>query len=314
MDRDQMKLPRRLALDLQALREETRRALPRLDETERALRLAMMARRAPGGPLMRMLETLRSRPRFTGSIFACTLAVALLFLPVSYDRTVGHVVTVHVPGGVLDSQTIGPLARSMKKSLHADSVQVRAEARGEKSELTFIAKLPQRSSQKAEQLTQDLLQTLQQQNLHATAEVTARKERTAGRVYAMALDSLIRIHVDTTGKSDDQVADEIRNQLESSGVHGPSVTFERHGDESQMQISADVDGRQLQVMRKTKDATHDAVDVEIGGIDDKREPGMTDEQLRDKISRQLTARGITGTVTVTGDRIEIRVHKALETP
>jgi len=43
-------------------------------------------------------------------------------------------------------------------------------------------------------------------------------------------------------------------------------------------------------------------------IDDKREPGMTDEQLRRKILDQLEARGMDADVTVEGDHIGIRAH------
>ena len=38
---------------------------------------------------------------------------------------------------------------------------------------------------------------------------------------------------------------------------------------------------------------------------------MTDDQLKDKILRQLTAKGLTGTVTVVGDHIEIRAERHL---
>jgi hypothetical protein len=37
---------------------------------------------------------------------------------------------------------------------------------------------------------------------------------------------------------------------------------------------------------------------------------MTDDELRDKILRQLTARGLSATVTVHGDDIQIRAEKS----
>lgn len=306
---DDEKLPRRLALAMQALREETKRNLPPLVETERALRVATATEQLQGGMFMRVLETMKARPRSTAVLVGCALFAAVLFVPVSYERTVGHTVTLHVAGAPLAPQSIGPMARSVKKALHADSVQVRMQPGGAAEELTLVAKLPVRSSQQAEQLTQALLSTLREQKLTVTADVAARKELTSGRVYAMALDKLIRIHVDTTGKTDTQVADEIRSQLESSGVHSPTVTFERKDGTSQMHIDADVEGRQIKVMRHTKDDSHPTVEVEIGGIDDHRDPGMTDDQLRDKIKRQLEARGMTADVTVVGDKIEIRAHR-----
>jgi hypothetical protein len=306
---DEEKFARRLATDVAALRDDSKKDLPQLYDTERALRNELLQRRHEGGWFMKMMQLFKSRPRFTTALFGCGLATLVLLWPISYERTVGHTVTVHLRGAAMSPQSLGPLARSMKKTLHAESVQVRAAAGAAGEELTFVAKLPSRSEKEADKLTQELLGNLRAQSLEVSAEVTARKQRTHGRVYAMALDKIIHIRVDTTGKTDTQVADEIRNQLESNGVHSPSVSFERHGDESQMEIKADVDGRQVQVKRMTKDASHPTVEVEIGGIDDKRDPGMTDAELREKILRQLEARGLDATVTVTGDRIEIRAHK-----
>ena len=39
---------------------------------------------------------------------------------------------------------------------------------------------------------------------------------------------------------------------------------------------------------------------------------MTDAQLRDKILKQLKARGLDGDVTVEGNRIEVRAKREME--
>jgi hypothetical protein len=43
-------------------------------------------------------------------------------------------------------------------------------------------------------------------------------------------------------------------------------------------------------------------------IDTAREPGMSDEQLREKIVRQLRAKGMDAEVTVLGDKVQIRAQ------
>lgn len=303
---------RRLASDREALRQATAQGLPDLAKTARGLRLASQSHGtfSNGGTLMTMLQNLRSRPRFVTALVGGALCAGVLLLPVSYERTVGQTVTLHVAAGSLGPGGAAMLARRARKELHAQSVQLRQKMGpgSEQPELMLIATLPVRSAAQAQALASGLVEALGKEHVTATAEVSARTMLTSGRVYAMALDKLISIRVDTAGKSDAEVTTEIKSQLESSGIHGADVTFERHGDEAQMQIAADVDGRQVQVMRQTKGGPSQ-IDVDIGGIDDTRDPGMTDDQLRDKIVRQLQARGLDPTVTVTGDHIEIRAHK-----
>lgn len=307
---DSRSAERRLTSDLEALRQSTRQGLPDPNRTARELRAALSNRASarPGGILMTLLRTVRSRPRFATALFGCALTTGILLIPISYERTVGQTVTLHVAGDGQVAGGAGQLARRARKELHAQSIQLRQT---QPSELTLVAALPIRSSAQAEALAHAFVEKLRSEHVTATAEVVARTVRTSGRVYAMALDKLISIRVETAGKSDAEVASEIRNQLESGGVHGADVTFERHGDEAQMQIQADVDGRQMQVMRKTRGGPSE-LQVDIGGIDDTRDPGMTDDQLRDKIIRQLTARGLDPTVTVSGDHIEIRAHKHMD--
>lgn len=324
---DSRSFERRLTGDLEALRQTTRHGLPDPTRTQRELRAALARSTQgaayrepgpgqgpePGGLLMTVLRTVSSRPRFVTALFGCALTAGILLVPVSYERTVGQIVTLHVAADALPPGGGRQLAQQARQALHAQSVQLRQAqgAPGAHPELTLVATLPTRSDAQAEQLAHAFVDKLRSAHVTATAEVKAKTVRTSGRVYAMALDKLISIRVETTGKSDAEVATEIRNQLETGGVHGAAVSFERHGDEAQMQIDADVDGRQLKVMRQTKGGPSE-LQIDIGGIDDTREPGMTDDQLRDKITRQLVARGLDPTVTVTGDRIEVRAHKRVD--
>jgi len=84
-------------------------------------------------------------------------------------------------------------------------------------------------------------------------------------------------------------------------------------------VSSDAEGREVDVaaddgagrqFRLVQRAPADApVNMEAGGIDDQREPGMTDAELKAKIERQLRERGLDPEVTVDGDRIQIRARR-----
>jgi len=148
----------------------------------------------------------------------------------------------------------------------------------------------------------------------AAVVVAARTERVWGSVYAMAKDKLLDVHVDLSdGKTDAEVADDIRNQLAAGGWTADDVQVQRSGDSSSVELSAeDADGRKMKVVRKASGGNEKSLDFQVGGLDDEREPGMTDAQLRDKILKQLQARGLDGDVTVDGDRIQIQAKRTMQ--
>lgn len=147
----------------------------------------------------------------------------------------------------------------------------------------------------------------------ATVTVAARTERVWGSVYAMAKDKLLDVHVELNGKTDAQVADDIKSQLAAGGWTADDVQVQRSDDGSTVQVEAnDGAGRQLKVVRKASGGAEKNLDFQVGGIDDEREPGMTDAQLRDKILQQLQARGLDGDVVVDGNRVEIRAKRTID--
>ena len=90
-----------------------------------------------------------------------------------------------------------------------------------------------------------------------------------------------------------------------------SNSIERNGDETRLQIEAQKDGRQMHIERRSQGGEMQ-LHLDIGDIDTTREPGMTDEQLKEKIERQLRARGLEPQVTIEGGRIEVRGHRREE--
>ena len=109
------------------------------------------------------------------------------------------------------------------------------------------------------------------------------------------------------------MADDIRTQLAAGGWTADDVQVQRSGDSSSVEIDAtDGSGRKMKVVRKAQGGNEKQLDFQVGGLDDEREPGMTDAQLRDKILKQLKARGLDGDVVVDGNRIEVRAKREME--
>jgi osmotically-inducible protein OsmY len=134
-----------------------------------------------------------------------------------------------------------------------------------------------------------------------------------GSVYAMAKERILHVQVQMDGKSDAEVADEIRAQLAQQGWTPGEVVVERGPGGSSVSMGAnDGEGRQLQIVQKKDGAGANQVQIQVDPIDDTRDPGMTDDELRAKILAQLKARGMDAEVVVQGDHIEIRADKRVE--
>lgn len=141
----------------------------------------------------------------------------------------------------------------------------------------------------------------------AEVSVVPRTERVWGTLYAYASEKILNVSVDTTGKTDAQIEAEIRQQLAQSGWAG-DVQVQTQNGETTVRIGAnDGDGRHVEMLAHKPSGAQ--VQLTAGDIDTKREPGMTDEQLRQKILKQLADRGLDADVTVDGDRVQIRAMK-----
>jgi hypothetical protein len=220
----------------------------------------------------------RRAPRLLRPALAGALTLgAIALCPVPYTRVVGWQLTATAPGGA-------PIA----------------------------VELPARDRAQAERRAQAFAARTHAANV----TVSARTARVWGSVWAMAKENLLQLHVTFDGKSDAEVEDDIRAQLAAAGWTADDVSVRRGDGETAVELGAsDGTGRTLRVLRHQAGpgaaGTPPAMEIELGALDDAREPGMTDAQLRDKIVRQLQARGVDGDVTVNGDRVQVRARHQL---
>ena len=144
-------------------------------------------------------------------------------------------------------------------------------------------------------------------SMGAEVRLHPRTELVWGSVYALAKEKLFHIDVDMKGRKDAEVEAEIRAQLAQQGWLVGDVAVQRDDGTTTVQLGAeDGEGHRIRLKQQVKGAQPNRLLIEPEPIDDKREPGMTDAQLRDKISAQLRARGFNADVTVEGERILIR--------
>jgi hypothetical protein len=134
-------------------------------------------------------------------------------------------------------------------------------------------------------------------------------ELTWSSVYAMARDRLLRIDVALEGKTDEEAAAEIRLQLAEQGWTPTAVNVSRDADTIVHLSAEDEAGRQLRFLQRRLGQEPDHITIEQEPIDQSRDPGMTDAELREKILAQLRARGFEGDVTVEGERVLMRAQR-----
>lgn len=135
----------------------------------------------------------------------------------------------------------------------------------------------------------------------------------AGAVFATTQGGVISFWVDGENMTDDEVENEIEQQLLEGGMQDPNVEVRRNGNKTTVKVDGTQGDRQIRLVKKEKGGDSSVIQMHHEPLDTEREPGMTDDQLADKIRAQLTARGMTNAnVHVNGDEIRVRVKQEVE--
>ena len=320
--------PESIGHDLDALRSLSDQGAPELETS-----LGTARRRAPGlkrEGLAMVIQFLRTRPALATALGVIVVAVGLLVIPISYERTVGCDVALTLAGANVTDAQVREITRGFKETLGAGAATVMASM--ENGRLTYVlhASAPRDVRGAAEAFARGLEQ------LGYTAKVTAtpRRETVSTSVYAYAMSRVIEISTD--GKSSAQLESEIRQRLLAAGVTQADVTVTdvgEHGREVRInaqqtaesgaaheempELVLTKDGKPLSgdrvQVRKQKDASGavtlllavtlegKATNVEIPNAE-----SMSDAALGAEIQSRLLAAGVDAVVTVHGDEIAVQ--------
>jgi hypothetical protein len=289
--------------DLQALHTASAENLPTLESTARLLQ-ASRAGHNPGGPLMNMFRRFQAKPWPATAVFAGVVAVALLFVPISYQKAVGQDATLTLAASGLDANQVQKIASEFQTALHATEVSISQDADGGS---VLTVRVPSRSGTTVALAAQAFAAGLTDRGLPSRAQVTPRVELALGTAYAYAWDNVVNIQVTSDGKTPAQIEAEIRDQLEAAGIDAAWVKYEKEGDRASVTM----------MMNKTAECGGSEgccpdVNIAING----REPGddgsggprckirvnrtvdTTDADVIADIERQLQEQGIDAEVTM----------------
>jgi hypothetical protein len=284
---------------------------------------------------------LKSRPALSVTIAGALAAIALLIIPIPYERTTGHDVALALSGAKLDQGRVREIARELKSALHVDHVMVHASDVNGVMSFDLSTTVPTSAGVNAVAAANAFGAELGKLGLTASAHVSAVKEPVIGTVYAYARDRVIEINMD--GKSAAQIESEIRQRLAEAGIihalvsvtdvgsNYRKVTVKMHEmksasgsqplghvEEAVPELVLKKNGQSLGgqgVMirvekRKTADGTtlilHVQQNEKSATVEVPHVESLSDATLASQIESQLKSVGIEATAKVTNGEIEIQ--------
>jgi hypothetical protein len=312
-------LPAEVERDLAQWRDVTARDVP---ELRTAMARARLTRDAASP-----WRTLMNRPFFVPALVTAVVAIALLVVPVSYERTTGDRVTLTLAS----AKDPAAIAQEMKTALHASTVSVRSTD----GALSFVADVPRASRVNAQAVSLALASALKSRGYDATVATAPIREKVTGNVYAFARDVVVK--VDIADKSAAQIEDEIRSQLSAAGIPDAQVSVSTgEGDRKQVtmelprtlapvgtapaKVQVDLTKNGEALARKGHTLNMQVTQAPDGGrtihltvgsdgqsqtFDIEHTETMTDAQLSEAIAEKLQAAGMNVALKVENGRITV---------
>ncbi|MGH2570398.1 MAG: hypothetical protein ACRDGR_04190 [bacterium] len=299
----------RIDADLRAFRSATARDLPTLDATASAVRRSL-----PSSNRKRSftLGDLKKRPALATLAGATALAIASIFVPVSWERTVGHDVTLELAGQPSESR-IQEVVGDLRQSLAADGVKVTVRD----GVCRLEAATSDASRGRVDAAMIQLGNELAQKGLRTSVRVEPRVEMTSGSVWAFAGERVVELTIQRAGRSAGEIESDIRQQLQSAGFANADVSVELADERTEIRIDCGTAGaegepkEQIQLQLRREGGGDDPIEVSLPQFE--RPAGMSDDEFRNHIVAELRARGVDNPeVTVNGDQVEIRAERRIE--
>jgi hypothetical protein len=325
-------VPETLDHDLAALRGLTAEGRPDLETSLRAARSRAGGKEEEGFTMA--VHFLRRRPALATVLGVVVVALGLLAIPISYQRTVGYDVALTLHGANLAQSQVRDMAAGFKQTLGSGDAAVMASM--ENGRLTYVFKATGKGD--ARGAAQAFAKELTVLGYQVSVSATPVKETVSGNVYAYAMNQVIEIRTD--GKSAAELESEIRSRLLAAGVTKAQVSVtDLGGDQRSIKVEAQhtmeggaplvevpelvltKDGKPLTggssiELRKKKDAAgliSLAVTIRSDGRTLNEEipnaGSMSDAQLSAEIQSRLDAAGFDLVVGVGGDQITVEKRK-----
>jgi len=217
--------------DFQALRNTTAQDMPDLGTTLRAARRRTAHESREGFSMV--LNVFKQRPALAMAAAVVVVAVGLLMVPISYERTVGYDVALSLDGSNVPQSQVKDIAKSFKETMGVEGAMV--EAAMNDGKLDFVLRAS--ADHDVRPAAGAFVKQLEALGYAASVETTPRRETVAGNVYAYAMGRVIEISTD--GKSASQLESEIRSRLAAAGITNAQVSVTESDGHREVKVNAD---------------------------------------------------------------------------
>jgi hypothetical protein len=282
--------------DFEALRQTSAVGLPKITDTARILREAA-ARESREGLVMKLIRSIGNRPWLTTAACSALVAVLLLTVPISYTRTTGYDVQLKFPSNELKESQVRAIAERLQEIVQAESISLSHDEKTQ--DFHLFTQIDSRGVPNVDAVIDAFTGTLIERGISAEASVVPIIERFTNNMLAYASDKVREIRIDRQGKSLAEIEEEIRMRLEEVGFLNPSVTVTDADGETRIDIEGELPD-------ETEGSTEMRIQVQSSSsglqesmsIRAKARHGMTDEELREELTRQLKEQGVDADVIV----------------
>lgn len=248
--------------------------------------------------------------------FATVILAALLIyacnLPVTQEKTVGHVLSWTVNGNDME------VTSKIENLNWIDKKQLKKEitVKDDLNAITYNLILPNSTEEQIIAYKKDL----ESINGIKSINVLPLQESVTRPVYSEVLHSVFKIDIDATNKSDEEVINDITKQLENAGLENVDVHFERQ-PEGYRKINISIPETEINMKDKSIDMKirdgnneeHLKTENRIKlGFDTERCEGKSDEEIKQMLMEDLKDKNITKDdiqIIREGDQIKVKVQK-----
>ncbi len=252
-------------------------------------------------------STHRRRWGWTLSVLTVALAFFVL-VPFSYQHTIGTEITIPTNAALLQKVDASAIEARLAETGYA-SVQVGKRINDDAALL--ILNVPG-STDDALAVVDAAGDLLPAPLAGANIELAPWRVTESGSLFAQMTNTLT-VSVNTDGKTESQIADEIRAQLQSQGMQVDNLWISKDGNETTMTLEGQVagtDGEQVFEVHMFDDEAQGDGNISMKLLIEDLDPNLTDVEKIKEVRRRLEAEGIyDADIRIDGDDVKIELQK-----
>lgn len=301
--------------DLRSLREMRTNDMPAWEDTKRTL-TAKRRTNNERNAIMRTVNDMNERRWFKPVLAGAFAALLLLVIPISYERTTGHTVTMDLAIPNYHDGQIQTLANELADVLEATELRIEPRL-PDAGRFALVAKTESTSGRFVKRVSNAFAAAVGERGIDASASIEPVRTEISSNAYAFGRECVLRLKLDTAGRFEDEIEEDIRQQIIASGCcDNPQVSYSDQGEVKIISIENE-DGTAACIGGLTIETLDDKFELEFDGepagdihmIKMEELEGLSDAEKAEAIKRILSEQGLDwSSVTVEDGLIDIQAR------